>query len=43
MVLLAHQKTDAKLILEVDAPDIAVGRKVSQTVDEELQPLAFFS
>ena len=42
-VLLAHPKPDSKLILHVDASDIAIGGALSQMVANELQPLAFFS
>ena len=42
-VLLALPEPDARLILHVDASDIAIGRALSQMVSDELQPLAFFS
>lgn len=42
-VLLAHPNPDAKLILHVDASDIAIGGALSQMVEKEMQPLAFFS
>ena len=42
-VLLAQPKADVKLILHVDASDIAIGGALSQMVSDELQPLAFFS
>lgn len=42
-VLLAHPKPDAQLILQVDASDFALGGTLSQIIDENLQPLAFFS
>lgn len=42
-VLLAHPKMDAELTLQVDASDFAIGGTLAQIVDNELQPLAFFS
>lgn len=41
--LLAHPKPDAKLVLQVDASDLAIGGALFQVIDNELQPLAFFS
>lgn len=42
-VLLAHPKPDEKLALHVDASDFAIGGALSQVVNGNLQPLAFFS
>lgn len=42
-VLLAHPKQDANLALHVDASDFAIGGALSQVVDGDLCPLAFFS
>ncbi|GFT39470.1 uncharacterized protein NPIL_560841 [Nephila pilipes] len=41
--LLAHPKPDAELILHVDASDFAIGGALFQIIDNEPQPLAFFS
>ncbi|GFT31891.1 retrovirus-related Pol polyprotein from transposon 17.6 [Nephila pilipes] len=41
--LLAHPKPDAELILDVDASDFAIGGALFQIIDNEPQPLAFFS
>ena len=41
VALLAHSKPDAKLILQVDASDFAIGGTLSQVIDEQIQPLAF--
>ena len=41
--LLAHPKPDAKLVLQVDASDFAIGGALFQKESETLQPLAFFS
>lgn len=41
--LLAHPKWDAKLIVQCDASDYAIGGALFQMVDDELQPLSFFS
>ncbi|GFU40681.1 retrovirus-related Pol polyprotein from transposon 17.6 [Nephila pilipes] len=41
--LLAHPKPDAELILLVDASDFAIGGALFQIIDNEPQPLAFFS
>lgn len=42
-VLLAHPARDAVLSLSVDASDFAVGAVLHQIVDNEVQPLGFFS
>ena len=41
--LLNHPKSDVPLSLFVDASDVGVGGVVHQLVDNEWQPLAFFS
>lgn len=41
--LLAHPLPDAQLALMVDASDVAIGAAVQQLVNNEWQPLAFFS
>lgn len=41
--LLAHPKPDAKLVLQVDASDFAIGGALFQNLNNDLQPLAFFS
>ncbi|KAG8175363.1 hypothetical protein JTE90_018043 [Oedothorax gibbosus] len=42
-VLLAHPKPDANLSLQVDASDFSIGGALMQVVEDELQPLSFFS
>lgn len=42
-VLLSHPKPNAKLILHVDASDFAIGGALAQIVNNDAQPLAFFS
>lgn len=42
-VMLAHPASDAPLILQVDASDNAVGAALHQIVNENLQPLGFYS
>ena len=41
--LLSHPQSDTPLSLSVDASDVGVGGVVHQLVDNEWQPLAFFS
>ncbi|GFS96916.1 hypothetical protein NPIL_447881 [Nephila pilipes] len=41
--LLSHPKPDAELILQVDASDFAIGGALFQIIDNEPQPLSFFS
>ncbi|GFT73857.1 retrovirus-related Pol polyprotein from transposon 17.6 [Nephila pilipes] len=41
--LLAHPKPDAELILHVEASDLAIGGALFQIIDNEPQPLTFFS
>ncbi|GFT42263.1 gag-pol polyprotein [Nephila pilipes] len=41
--LLAHPKPDAELILHVDASDFVIGGALFQIINNEPQPLAFFS
>lgn len=41
--LLAHPERDAVLTLMVDASDSAIGAALHQVVEEQSQPLAFFS
>lgn len=41
--LLTHPKPDAKLILQVNTSDFAIGGALFQVMETTLQPLAFFS
>ena len=43
VTLLAHPILDAPTALTVDASDLAVGGILEQLVNNEWQPLAFFS
>ncbi|XP_055850626.1 uncharacterized protein LOC129915178 [Episyrphus balteatus] len=42
-VQLAHPRSDVPLVLRCDASDVAVGAALDQRVNEQLQPLGFFS
>ncbi|GFT54434.1 gag-pol polyprotein [Nephila pilipes] len=41
--LLAHPNPDAELLLHIEASDFAIGGALFQIIDNEPQPLAFFS
>lgn len=41
--LLAHPVTNAPIILQVDASDNAVGAALHQVIENEMQPLGFYS
>lgn len=41
--LLAHPASNAPLVLQVDASDTAVGAAIHQIINNEMQPLGFYS
>lgn len=42
-VMLSHPAPNAPLVLQVDASDIAVGAALHQVIENQLQPLGFYS